>query len=188
MEKVRGPLPLQPPSVSCTEGFVSPPFRVNPPWDLLRGKDVFESTPELEDDVLNSDLTHWGPNCATYSRAREIPIHNVKNPPRPLRSLLHPKGIPCEVAKMTRKQKRRLDDDTRMADMAAEMSLERARAGKWFSLEHPAGSIASSLQIGRNSVTSLRYIDAFTAPVCMRVLEGERCKLCLLTLKGLKLS
>lgn len=146
MEKVRGPLPLQPPSVSCTEGFVSPPFRVNPPWDLLRGKDVFESTPELEDDVLNSDLTHWGPNCATYSRAREIPIHNVKNPPRPLRSLLHPKRIPCEVAKMTRKQKRRLDDDTRMADMAAEMSLERARAGKWFSLEHPAGSIAWSLE------------------------------------------
>ena len=146
MEKVRGPLPLQPPSVSCTEGFVSPPFRINPPWDLLRGKDVFESTPELEDDVFNADLTHWGPNCATYSRAREIPIHNVKNPPRPLRSLLHPKGIPCEVARMTRKQKRRLDDDTRMADMAAEMSLERARAGKWFSLEHPAGSIAWSLE------------------------------------------
>ena len=61
MEKVRGPLPLQPPSVSCTEGFVSPPFRINPPWDLLRGKDVFESTPELEDDVFNADLTHWGP-------------------------------------------------------------------------------------------------------------------------------
>ena len=97
MEKVRGPLPLQPPSVSCTEGFVSPPFRINPPWDLLRGKDVFESTPELEDDVFNADLTHWGPNCATYSRAREIPIHNVKNPPRPLRSLLHPKGIQPQV-------------------------------------------------------------------------------------------
>ena len=41
--------------------------------------------------------------------AREIPIKNVKNPPKPIRSIAHPRGIREEVRVMTKKQKRRLD-------------------------------------------------------------------------------
>ena len=106
-EKVRGPSLLLPPSEFDSLDFDSPPFRVKEPWDLLRGKDVFVSPFELDDD--GSDLAHWAPNCATFSRAREIPIKNVKNPPKPIRSIAHPRGIPEEVRVMTKKQKRRLD-------------------------------------------------------------------------------
>ena len=167
---MRGP-PLQQHCVSENSFCVSPEFKVFGPWDLLRGKDVFKSSSELRSDVSKSDLTHWGPNCATFSRAREIPIHNVRNPPRPLRSTGCPRGIPDELAVMSKKQRRRLDDDTKMADMAAELSFEQAEAGKGFTLEHPAGSIAWSLD-SWVKLSSRPDVELYTYSTCMY--EGSK--------------
>ena len=106
---------------------------------------MFLSSSELNHELEDSDFSHWAPNCATFSRAREIPIKGVASPPAPLRSSLHPMGIPREVAKMSRKARLRLGKDTEMADMAAKDCISRHKRGKWFSLEHPGRSIAFDL-------------------------------------------
>lgn len=120
-------------------------IRIFPPWDILRGRGVFRDSDELKEEDQESTLGHYAPNCATFSRAREIPVKGVKNAPVPIRSLEHPTGIPREVEKMTRKQRKRLDNDTSMADLSAEACWDRAERGKGFSLEHPYGSIAWEL-------------------------------------------
>ena len=91
-------------------------------------------------------LTHFAPNCATFSRAREIPIRNVACPPKPLRSETHPEGIPGEMAKLSKKALKRLKDDTRMAILSAEHCREIHLQGRRFSLEHPGRSIALHLK------------------------------------------
>ena len=91
-----------------------------PPWDILRGRDVFVDSDDLSFETDVADLSHWAPNCATFSRAREIPIPNVKNPPLPLRSDEFPTGIPAEVARMSKRARIRLEKDTEMAERAAE--------------------------------------------------------------------
>ena len=141
------------------------------PWDLLRGLDVFVDSVRLSNELENAWLRHWAPNCATFSRAREIPIAGVPNAPRPVRSGEFPLGIPEEVQKMSKKQRARLECDSRMADMAAEDCWSAAQHGKPFSLEHPAGSIALSLKswkrlIEREDVEKVEYTT------CM--FEGSR--------------
>ena len=118
---------------------------VFPPWDLLRGRDVFRDRTCLDREDQLAQLMHFAPNCATFSRAREIPLPNVKNPPIPLRSDTFPTGIPSELAKLSHKARKRLEADTEMAVMAAERCLVRHRAGRLFSLEHPGRSIALEL-------------------------------------------
>ena len=120
-------------------------IRIFPPWDILRGRDVFRDSDELKEEDQESTLGHFAPNCATFSRAREIPVKGIRNAPVPIRSLEHPTGIPREVEKMTRKQRKRLDNDTSMADLSAEACWDRAERGRGFSLEHPYGSIAWEL-------------------------------------------
>ena len=136
--------------VSSTPSF-GPVCRVYAPWDLLRGRDVFKDSVELEHELDNSSLAHWAPNCATFSRAREIPIKNVANPPRPLRSTEYPAGIPTELCRLSKKSLKRLKDDTRMADMAAENCLRRHRRGQKFTLEHPGrDQLPSLFRVGRS--------------------------------------
>ena len=53
-------------------------------------------------------LTHFAPNCVTFSRARGTPIPGVANPPRPLRDEKHPEGIPEELEKLSGKSLKRL--------------------------------------------------------------------------------
>ncbi len=125
---------------------VSPDFSIYPPWDLLRGRDVFLESDTLSSEVSDSSLTHFAPNCATFSRAREIPIHNVARPPRPLRSEAHPEGIPEEIAQLSRKALKRLNDDTHMANLAADHCREILDEGGKFTLEHPGRSIALHLK------------------------------------------
>ena len=115
------------------------------PWDILRGKCVFKNSAELKSDLLDSTLSHWAPNCATFSRAREIPIRGVKSAPRPIRSESSPRGIPEEVTRMSKKARTRLELDTSMADMAALECADAHRQGKGFTLEHPGRSIALEL-------------------------------------------
>ena len=109
--------------------------RVLEPWDLLRGKDVFRDSVEFEASVCEARLSHFAPNCATFSRARELPTQGVKCPPRPLRNESFPEGIPWELAKLSRKSRSRVDVDTRLAVLS----------GDFFSLEAPGRSIALHL-------------------------------------------
>ena len=118
---------------------------INPPWDILRGRCVFKDRSQLEKEIEDSELSHWAPNCATFSRAREIPLKNVKRPPKPVRSECHPEGIPSEIKKMSRKAVSRLKRDTEMAVLSAEQAEKAAEVGKKFTLEHPGRSIALHL-------------------------------------------
>ena len=88
--------------------------------DLLRGKDVFRDSVEFEASVCEARLSHFAPYCATFSRARELPIQGVKCPTRPLRNESFPEGIPWELAKLSRKSRSRVDVDTRLAVLSAE--------------------------------------------------------------------
>ena len=129
--------------------LVSPEFstgRVMEPWDILRGRCIFKDKQTLEREVGLADLSHWAPDCATFSRAREIPIKGVENAPKPLRSEEFPLGIPSEVLQMSPKKKRKLEDDTHMANLAAEKCLSAEREKKFFTLEHPGRSLALHLQ------------------------------------------
>ena len=161
-----------PPCVSSTPSF-GPVCRVYAPWDLLRGRDVFKDSVELELELDNSSLAHWAPNCATFSRAREIPIKNVANPPRPLRSTEYPAGIPAELCRLSKKSLKRLKDDTRMADMAAENCLRRHRRGQKFTLEHPGRSIALSLPSWEKLREEEGVMEIFYHTCCF---EGSRRK------------
>ena len=120
--------------------------KVAEPWDLLRGRDIFKHGDQLQRDLQVSDLQHWGPNCCTFSRAREKPIPGVKNPPVPLRSSDFPEGIPTVVASLPASKQRKLNLDTRVANMAALNCLKAKRTGKYFTLEHPKNSIARDLE------------------------------------------
>ena len=120
-------------------------FRIHPPWDLLRGRCVFKHREALLREVSDSDLSHFAPNCATFSRAREIPIRGVRNCPRPLRDETHHAGIPVEIEAVSKRGRKRLADDTEMADLSATLCLERAEEKKGFTLEHPGNSLALHL-------------------------------------------
>lgn len=125
-----------------------PPLRkpaIFPPWDLLRGRCVFKDGKALGCEVGKADLTHWAPNCSTFSRAREIPIPGVKCPPRPLRSETYPMGIAEELNRMSPKSRKRLMDDTTMANMSADWAHSKHKKGRYFTLEHPARSLALHL-------------------------------------------
>ena len=97
---------------------------------------MFRDRACLDREDQLAQLMHFAPNCATFSRAREIPLPNVKNPPIPLRSNEFPTGIPSELARLSHKARKRLEADTEMAVMAAERCMARHRAGRLFSLEH----------------------------------------------------
>ena len=86
----------------------SPKGRVLEPWDILRGKCIFKHRTDLDRDLSLSTLRHFAPNCATFSRAREIPIPGVENAPRPIGDEDHPEGIPSEIGKMNAKSKKKL--------------------------------------------------------------------------------
>ena len=138
-------LPVKRP-VSALAAPLSPvAFCVSEPWDLLRGLCVFKDRARLVSQLSSSSLCHFAPNCATFSRAREIPIPHVKSPPRPLRSEAFPEGIPHEVSKMSRKAAQRLQLGTEMAQLSARECMRAHAEGRAFTLEHPARSIALNL-------------------------------------------
>ena len=119
--------------------------RVKRPWDLLLGRDVFRDRVSLDADLDDSLLAHWAPNCGTFSRARERPIKGVRNPPKPLRSTVYPKGIPHVLVSLPKAKLSKLVNDTKMADLAAENCANRHLNSLFFSLEHPLNSIARHL-------------------------------------------
>ena len=114
---------------------------VHDPWDVLRGKDVFKEGEHLKNVLLLANVSHWAPNCATFSRAREIPIVGVKFRPQPLRDEEHPEGLPG----LSVKHRARVHKDTALAELAAVNCLTYHRSGKMFSLEHTGRSLALHL-------------------------------------------
>ena len=68
-----------------------------------------------------SKAQHWAPNCATFSRALEIPIPGVRFPPEPKRSEEFPEGLPRMLA--YEKLAPRIENDTAMAHLAAKNHL-----------------------------------------------------------------
>ena len=119
------------------------PAVVMHPWDLLRGLDVFADRSKLEDDLSSATVVHWAPNCATFSRAREIPVPGAKCAPVPLRNEAHPEGIPG--MKLSLRSRSRLELDTDMANLSADKCVEFHVQGKLFSLEHTGRSLALHL-------------------------------------------
>ena len=109
---------------------------------MLRGRDVFKEVDVLDSEMEEASLSHLAPNCATFSRAREIPIKGVANPAKPLRSSSFPLGIPHEVKLLSKKAKVRLDNDSFMARDSGRRALTLHRRGRKFSLEHPLRSMA----------------------------------------------
>ena len=137
-------------------------LRVFPPWDLLRGRDVFRDKQQLRSELDLAFFQHWAPNCGTFSRARDHPIPGVVNPPIPLRSDLYPKGIPSVLDSLPPSKRRKVELDTHMAEMAAAECLEAHRSGRHFSLENPKNSIARQLESwkeleGESGVYSTEY-------------------------------
>lgn len=121
---------------------ISSQFKLFEPWDLLRGLDVFRDVRRLDQECQEAALVHFAPNCATFSRAREIPIKGVRNPPKPLRSEEEPTGIKSVLSTMSKRARVRLEKDTLMAGDSASRCLKRHKAQRSFSLEHPGRSIA----------------------------------------------
>ena len=72
-------------------------FRVLEPWDILRGRDVFLHKEGLQEDLTLCEVFHHSPNGATFSRARELPIKGVLDPPKPFRSDSSPRGLTEEL-------------------------------------------------------------------------------------------
>lgn len=133
-----------------------------PPWDLLRGRDVFRDSDGLDSELSKSVLQHWAPNCGTFSRARERVIPGAVFSPPPLRSNSFPRGIPEVISSLPAPKRRKLELDTEMADMAARECLKTHLSGRYFSLENPKNSIARELDTwktleGAEGVFSTEY-------------------------------
>eukprot|EP00435_Cladocopium_sp_Y103_P026213 s4096_g6.t1 len=113
------------------------------------------------------------PPVKKTGEAREIPIPGVLNPPRPLRSEDHPSGIPHEVSVLSNKSKKKLNDDTFMADLSAEKCADAHLGGKYFTLEHPARSLAQHLASWKR-LLGLEGVFVVNYHTCM--FEGSRRK------------
>ena len=88
-----------------------------------------------------------------------------------MRSENFPEGIPEEIGKMSHKAKKKLEDDTSMANLAAEQCTKKHLEGSYFSLEHPGRSLAHNLDSwrGLKELQGVRVLDYTT---CM--FEGSR--------------
>jgi len=113
------------------------------PWDIKRGgaeHDLLEAGPRArcELQVAASRMTHFAPNCATLSRARDKPPKGATRWPPRLRSNLHPRGLPQLWTTPTRKgEGERVEKDNCMVDWAIEECIKAAKEGRGFSLESP---------------------------------------------------
>ncbi len=118
------------------------------PWDKLRGDqfDVIDNESTLDEVVSDSASLHLGPNCGTFTRARERPIPGVRNSPLPLRSNDHPEGLPYLAQPRWKRMRERVERDTYMAKSAARRCINFLKAGLPFTLEHPGNSIARELK------------------------------------------
>ena len=135
------------PADEAMSGHYAKPHSIAEPWDKLRDsrKDVLLHRDVYNEVASKTLVQHHGPNCATCSMARWIPVPGVLDAPEPLRSRIHPEGIPEVLHSLPPAKRRRVQDDTTMLDMAARDCLSAHRSGRKFSLEHPGNSVAKDL-------------------------------------------
>ena len=74
--------------------------------------------------------------CSTKSRAREIPIAGAKRPPRQLRSVECPMGLPG----LTPQEQQRVDKDNRVCRFLLELAAEAPALGQANVRENPLNS------------------------------------------------
>lgn len=138
------------------------------PWDKLRGDqfDVIANESTLDEVVSDSASLHLGPNCGTFTRARERPIPGVRNSPLPLRSNDHPEGLPYLAQPRWKRMRERVERDTYMAKSAARRCINFLKAGLPFTLEHPGNSIAKELKEWQELVALVEFLLLSTTTVC----------------------
>lgn len=120
------------------------PARGGSPWDLLRGSVVAgvnsldvaapANQAKLQWQVDNILVVHFGIDCRTFSRAREIPRPGV--PVRPLRSRDHPDGLP----NLTVVEREAVQNANVMVEVVVEMCSRKATQGGSFIVENLARS------------------------------------------------
>ena len=83
----RPPLPLD--CLHCQH-------RAHQPWDILKDPtlDVLVREDEVKAIARASDGQHWGPNCATFSASRGIPMPDGSKAPNPYEVLTIPRVCP----------------------------------------------------------------------------------------------
>ena len=102
---------------------------------------------------------HFAPPCGTCSRAREVPIKNAKCPPVPLRSELHPRGLPG-LQQQNLPQFMRVQLANELYDLMFDAVADLSQRGIAWSIENPRNSLLwyfpKSLELSR----SLEISDA----------------------------
>ena len=113
--------------------------KVAPAWDILRGKefDVLreENREWLEKQIGRTLVVHFGTECKTFSRARELQRPGWRLP-KPLRSAQHPLGLPG----LTAKEKESLSRGNEMAEISVQLAFKLLAAGCYFIIENPERS------------------------------------------------
>ena len=115
------------------------------PWDTLLGGVMMDLLKDEHREIANrqeeeSAVTHFSPSCKTCTRIREIPIKGVKVQPIPVRSEMHPLGLPFLKKPAWAAMAKRVEDDNSLANWAIERCERRLVAGLGFTLEHPGNS------------------------------------------------
>lgn len=133
----------------------SQPARVGPAWEVLRGKVIkgvnsFDVIAEANQEKLRTQVTdswvvHFGIECRTFSRAREIPRPGVRV--RWLRSAEHPLGL----AGLTRKEEESVQDANRLVQIVAWLCRLQAVQGGYTSTRSLLWQTPDMLQLRRDT-------------------------------------
>ena len=99
---------------------------------------------------------HFAPNCATFSRAAEIPIPGV------VMSLQSPSGAPSTPRNVSNSQRGHASGWTG----SARRCIVRHKKGLPFSLEHPGRSIALDLEEWKSLMSIEGVYAPSITPVC----------------------
>ena len=133
-------------------------FLVAEPWDKLRGRvvdgksefdvSVPANAERLQRQAAMTLVQQWAPDCSTFSRALERPIPGAPEGkgPMPLRSKLHPRGLPWKTLletfgpKKARVIQEKLELHNFMAVTAAKECIKAVKEGRYVCIENPGNS------------------------------------------------
>ena len=133
-------------------------FLVSEPWDKLRGRtvngksefdlEVPANLERLRGQAAMALAQHWAPDCSTLSRVLDRPIAGAPagKGPQPLRSRLHPRGLPwktlqAQFGTATAKAiHEKLTLHNLMAVTAAQECIRTVREGRFACIENPGNS------------------------------------------------
>ena len=122
---------------------------------------------------LDFQMFHTGPQTVVVflELGRNL-IEGVLFPPKPLRSEAFPRGIPDVVNGLKSSKRRKLNDDTEMAELSAEQCIIAHKRGRFFSLEHPFNSISPTPYLVESPPGGVRCSTRRSINTCM--FEGSK--------------